>query len=178
MIDTAALQRYSLFGGMIPDQVERIRPLLVLSSYAEGESVLREGEPNDSIFFILDGRVAIVKGSRVLTELGEGETFGEMELLDVQPSAATVRALKPLRVAAISNRAVRQIYCLDPKIFALLVMNLARDLSRKLRKMDDMITALSGPADAGRQEGTPGASGGAEPSGLGGGSGTPSGLDC
>lgn len=146
MIDAASLQKYSLFGGMIPDQVERIRPLLVPSSYSEGQPVLREGDPNDSVYFILDGRVQIVKGTRVLTELGEGETFGEMELLDVQPSAATVRALGPLRVAAISNRAVRQIYCMDPKIFALLMMNLARDLSRKLRRMDELAAALSDPA--------------------------------
>lgn len=146
MIDAASLQKYSLFGGMIPDQVERIRPLLLPSSYSEGQSVLREGDPNDSVYFILDGRVQIVKGTRVLTELGEGETFGEMELLDVQPSAATVRALGPLRVAAISNRAVRQIYCMDPKIFALLMMNLARDLSRKLRRMDELAAALSDPA--------------------------------
>ena len=155
MIDTASLQKYSLFGGMIPDQVERIRPLLVQSAYSAGQSVLREGDPNDSIYFILDGRVQIVKGSRVLSELGEGETFGEMELLDVQPSAATVRALSPLRVAAISNRAVRQIYCMDPKIFALLVMNLARDLSRKLRRMDEIAAALADPAGAARNFSSP-----------------------
>lgn len=149
MIDAAALQKYSLFGGMVPEQVERIRPLLVQSAYSEGESVLREGDPNDSIFFILDGRVRIVKGTRVLSELGEGDTFGEMELLDVQPSAATVLALGPLRVAAISNRAVRQIYCMDPKIFALLVMNLARDLSRKLRRMDEMAASLPDSAGTG-----------------------------
>lgn len=147
MIDTASLQKYSLFGGMIPEQVERIRPLLVQSDYSKGQAVLREGDPNDSVYFILDGRVQIVKGTRVLSELGEGDTFGEMELLDVQPSAATVRALSPLSVAAISNRAVHQIYCLDPKIFALLVMNLARDLSRKLRRMDELIAASAAAAE-------------------------------
>lgn len=169
MIDTASLQKYSLFGGMIPDQVERIRPLLVQSDFSEGQSVLREGDPNDSIYFILDGRVAILKGGRVLTELGEGETFGEMELLDVQPSAATVRALGSLRVAAISNRAVRQIYCMDPKIFALLVMNLARDLSRKLRRMDEIAAVLSAPAGAAPDFSSPQAPGDTGP---------PGGLDC
>lgn len=178
MIDAAALQKYSLFGGMIPDQVELIRPLLALSSYAQGESVLREGNPNDSIFFILDGRVEISKGKRVLTELGEGETFGEMEFLDVQPSAATVRALTPLRVAAISNRAVRQIYCMDPKLFALLIMNLARDLSRKLRNMDDMITALSGQAHSRTETDTRAAALGAKAAEPSEDSGHPDGLDC
>jgi len=142
MIDTAALQQYSLFGGMLPEQIEKIRPLLIQSSYSSGEIVLKEGERNDRIYFILDGRVEIRKGDCVLSELGEGDAFGEMELLDVQPSAATVRALSPLRVAAISNRAVHQIYCLDPKAFALMIMNLARDLSRRLRRMDEIAAGL------------------------------------
>jgi len=172
VIDAASLQKYSLFGGMIPEQVERIRPLLVQSSFSKGQAVLREGDPNDSIYFILDGRVEVVKGPRLLSELGEGDTFGEMELLDVQPSAATVRALGPLSVAAISNRAVRQIYCMDPKIFALLVMNLARDLSRKLRRMDEIAADLSAP-----DGGSPQTAGTARPE-VPGPAGTPGGLDC
>jgi len=142
MIDIASLQQYSLFGGMLPEQIEKIQPLLIQSSYSSGEIVLKEGAQNDRIYFILDGRVEVTKGDCVLSELGEGDAFGEMELLDVLPSAATIRALSPLRVAAISNHAVHQIYCMDPKVFALMIMNLARDLSRRLRRMDEIAAEL------------------------------------
>ncbi len=138
MIDNAALQRYSLFGGLLPEQIEAIRSLLVQESYAAGDLIMREGEPNDKIRFILEGRVEVTKESLLLIELGEGDTFGEMEILDVMPSAATVRAIVPVVAAVISNRAIRQLYKLDTKAFALMMMNLARDLSRRLRRMDEL----------------------------------------
>lgn len=138
MIDNAALQRYSLFGGLLPEQVEAIRSLLVQESYPSGAIIMSEGEPNDKIRFILEGRVAVTKASVLLIEIGEGETFGEMEILDVMPAAATVRAVVPVVVAVISNRAIRELYKLDTKAFALVMMNLARDLSRRLRRMDEL----------------------------------------
>lgn len=138
MIDTASLQKYSLFGGILPEQIEQIKPLMVLSSYAENEEIVREGTWNDKIYFILDGRVVVKKGACVLAELVEGDSFGEMELLDVQLSAATVLAVSAVRVAAISNHAMHQIYRMDPKIFSLMIMNLARELSRRLRRMDEI----------------------------------------
>lgn len=145
MIDIKSLQQYSLFGGMLPAQIERIRPLMLQLFFSPGDSVVREGERNDRIYFILDGRVEVTKGDCVLSELGEGDAFGEMELLDVLPSAATVRALTPLSVAAISNRAFHQIYCMDAQAFALMIMNLARDLSRRLRRMDEMAADMAKP---------------------------------
>jgi len=147
MIDTASLQKYSLFGGILPEDIERLRPMLVHASFPEGEAIMREGERNDKIYFILEGRVEVSKKKKALIELKEGDTFGEMELLDVMPAAATVRALCPVRVAAISNRAVHEIYKMDPKIFSLMIMNLARDLSRRLRRMDEVVVAEPGVDD-------------------------------
>lgn len=138
MVDSASLQKYSLFGGLVKEQIERIRPLLGQEGYAAGENIIVEGDRNDRIRFILEGRVAIIRDAVVLNELGEGETFGEMEVLDVMPSVASVRALVPTRVATISNKMLRDVYKMDAGIFSLVIMNLARDLSRRLRRMDEL----------------------------------------
>jgi CRP-like cAMP-binding protein len=61
-----------------------------------------------------------------------------MEVLDVMPSVASVRALAPTRVATISNKMLRDVYKMDAGIFSLVIMNLARDLSRRLRRMDEL----------------------------------------
>jgi CRP-like cAMP-binding protein len=106
--------------------------------YAAGENIIVEGDRNDRIRFILEGKVAIIRGGVILNELGEGETFGEMEVLDVMPSVASVRALAPTRVATISNKMLRDVYKMDAGIFSLVIMNLARDLSRRLRRMDEL----------------------------------------
>ncbi|MFO7864625.1 MAG: hypothetical protein R6U85_11530, partial [Salinivirgaceae bacterium] len=56
-----------------------------------------------------------------------------------QPCAATVRALEPTDTLSLSNRDLYKVSKLDMKTYALLVMNLAREISRRLRHMDDMI---------------------------------------
>ena len=137
MIEPEKLQKYSLFGGLLPDQIEQILPLVDEKSYKAGVDIITEGEPNDKIHFILEGSVAVVKQGVTLSEFGKGDTFGEMEVLDVMPSAATIKALSDTSAISFSNRALREIYKIDVHSFSLILMNLARDLSRRLRLMDD-----------------------------------------
>jgi CRP-like cAMP-binding protein len=139
MIEASHLQKYSLFGGLLEEQIERIKPLMEPESYGPGEDIIVEGERNDKIRFLLEGRVAVVKEGVVLSEFREGDAFGEMEVLDVMPSAATIKALEHVRVISISNKSLREIYRIDIKSFSLMIMNLARDLSRRLRKMNERI---------------------------------------
>jgi CRP-like cAMP-binding protein len=140
MIESQTLQRYSLFGGLLAEQIDRIRPLMEQETYQRGDTIILEGSPNDRIHFILDGKAEVLKENTKLFEFGKGDAFGEMEVLDIMPSAATIRALSDTRIISISNRALREIYKDDIKTFALLIMNLARDLSRRLRNMDEKAT--------------------------------------
>jgi CRP/FNR family transcriptional regulator, cyclic AMP receptor protein len=137
VIEASALKDYSLFGGLLPEEIEAIRPLMGSASYEAGSTIMREGEPNDRIHFILEGEVEVEKGGLALARLAEGDTFGEMEFLDVMPAAATVRALVPSTVATISNHALHELSKTSMSTFAMLVMNLARDLSRRLRRMNE-----------------------------------------
>jgi CRP-like cAMP-binding protein len=139
MVDSLSLQKYSLFGGLLEEQIDRLLPLMEQESYGAGADIIVEDEPNDKIRFILEGRVAVMKKGITLAEFKEGDSFGEMEVLDVMPAAATIRALSPTRAMSISNRALRSIYKIDTKAFSLMIMNLARDLSRRLRLMDEQI---------------------------------------
>jgi CRP-like cAMP-binding protein len=137
MVESSALQKYSLFGGLLENQIEQIIPLMEVEKYGAGDIIMTEGELNDRIRFILSGRVKVCKGDVNLTEFTEGDFFGEMEVLDVMPTAATIKALLPVELMSISNRSLREIYKSDTKIFSMIIMNLARDLSRRLRRMDD-----------------------------------------
>jgi CRP-like cAMP-binding protein len=137
MVESAALQKYSLFGGLLEDQITQSVPLIETVRYRPGDVMLAEGDLNDRIRFILSGRVAVSKDGLELTEFGEGDFFGEMEVLDIMPTAATITALSAVEVMIISNKSLREIYRSDPRIFSMFIMNLARDLSRRLRHMDD-----------------------------------------
>jgi CRP-like cAMP-binding protein len=144
MIDPTALQKYSLFGGLLEDQIDRILPFMEHEIYGAGDIIITEGTPNDRIRFIIEGLVAVVKDDVELITFKEGDFFGEMEVLDVMPSVATIKAWKPTQVLSISNRALREIYKIDIKAFSLILMNLARDLSRRLRHMDERVKGKDG----------------------------------
>jgi CRP-like cAMP-binding protein len=143
MVDPQTLQKYSLFGGLDEEQIMSALSLVELENYKPDTEIIIEGMPNDRIYFMVEGEVAVTKDGAPLSRLGEGQTFGEMEVLDVMPSIATIKSLSPVTVMSISNKALREIYKVDLKAFALITMNLARDLSRRLRKMDDLIAGLS-----------------------------------
>ncbi|MCL2720458.1 MAG: cyclic nucleotide-binding domain-containing protein [Treponema sp.] len=141
MLKAASLQKYSLFGGLLEEQIENIIPLMVQEEYAPNEMIITEGKSNDKVFFILNGQVVITKKDVELTRFSEGDAFGEMEVLDVMPAVASIKAISPVTLMSISNKALRVIYNLDVKTFSLIIMNLARDLSRRLRKMDEKLTS-------------------------------------
>ena len=142
MITLQTLQKYSLFGGLTEEQIAKILPIMELESYRPETDIIAEGSPNDKIFFLINGEVTVVKREVVLTKLGTGVTFGEMEVLDVMPAAATIRSLSDVTVMSISNKTFREIYNMDPKIFSLMIMNLARELSRRVRRMNDKVVEV------------------------------------
>lgn len=81
-----------------------------------------------------------------MTVLGRGDWFGEVALLDVMPRAATARARQPCRLLTVTSSDLDALYRQDLKAYALLVMNLARQLSRKLRVAESLLAETATPA--------------------------------
>jgi CRP-like cAMP-binding protein len=137
MIDSSVLRKTSLFDGLEQDQIDRILPLMNHEVFEAGADIIVEGTNSDKLRFILEGRVAVVKSGIILMELEDGAVFGEMEVLDVGPVEATVKALTSTTVMALSVDALGEIYETDLQVYSFILMNLARDMSRRLRRMDD-----------------------------------------
>jgi CRP-like cAMP-binding protein len=137
MIEAAALKKYAFFGGLRDDQIEKILPIMERENFEAEWDILVEGTGNDRIHFILEGRVVVSRKRVLICELAEGDSFGEMEVLDVMPAAASVKSLSRVSIISISNRGLHEIYKTDLQAFSMIVMNLARDLSRRIRKMDE-----------------------------------------
>jgi CRP-like cAMP-binding protein len=139
MTDAKSLQKYSLFGGILEEHIEKIIPLMAEERYSPGDIIIAQGTPNDRIYLIIEGSVSIMRGEATMFDLDAGNTFGEMEVLDIMPCAATIKAVTGVNVLSLSNASLRKIYQNDIKTYALLIMNIARDLSRRLRVADDII---------------------------------------
>ncbi len=130
------LRRYSLFGGLIDSQLQTLVARISVSDVAAGTAIMREGEKGDQLFCLVSGEVEVRRGDRVITRLGAGETIGEMELIDMNPRSATVVALTRCTLYALARRDILALQREDLPAFTLVIMNLARDLSRRLRQMD------------------------------------------
>ena len=72
----------------------------------------------------------------MIGRLGPGDCFGEMALIDLYPRSAGVRAAEDCLALALSNALLYQLYAVDPEPFTLIMMNLARELSRRLRRTE------------------------------------------
>lgn len=144
MVPGTFLQSHALFGGLSNEAVDRVLPLLVEESFAAGANIVNEGESDDRLYLICKGAVEVLKsvdtpaGKRVqcLAVLGVGDTFGEMELIDMQPRSATVRALENVSLVSLSNANLFEIYESNLETFTLIILNIAREISRRLRTMD------------------------------------------
>jgi CRP/FNR family transcriptional regulator, cyclic AMP receptor protein len=147
VLDFEHLKRYSMFGGITPQSFEIVRPFIHIESFSKGDHIVEEGSLNDRVYFICSGSVEVLKHlagedpdeCRRITVMEKGETFGEMELIDVQPCAATVRAREDTKTLTLSNHDLYRVSKTDMKTYTLLIMNLARELSRRIRTMDGMI---------------------------------------
>lgn len=139
MKNPEVLKHYSLFDGLENEQIDKILSLMEEEVFEAGTDIIVEGTYNGKIRFIVEGRVAVVKNEIVLVELGEGAVFGEMEVVDVEPAEATVKALAVTKVMTLSIDALGEIYECDLKTYSFLLMNLARNISRLLRRMDSKV---------------------------------------
>jgi len=140
----AQLRDIGLFGALSDDVLEHLSKTLHEKRVGAGEAVFREGDPARELYVLLDGEMEVLKKSRRGREqrvaiLGPNDSFGEMSVIDMQARSATVRALAPSRVLRMSTEDMDALYRYDLKSYALIVLNLARDLSRRLRVTDGIL---------------------------------------
>ncbi|MGH2499331.1 MAG: cyclic nucleotide-binding domain-containing protein [Candidatus Limnocylindria bacterium] len=127
---TDFLKRVKLFEELDQRSLDAIANAAVEQSYAAGQEIVREGTVGAGAFIIRSGKVEIVQergGSQEkLAELGTGEVFGEMALLDEFPRSATVRAVQPTTCLGIMRWHFRGILESHPQLAVALLPVLTR----------------------------------------------------
>ncbi len=144
-ITAATLRDIGLFGGIDDSTLETLAAELPTVRADPGTVIVNEGDKSTDLFVVLGGELEVVKraldGSNVrVAMLGAGDWFGEMAIIDVQPRSASVRAVAPTLLLSMNpDHVERLLYRVDVKGYALLVMNIARELSRRLRVADGIL---------------------------------------
>lgn len=136
----ARLQQMSVFGGLRADILETVLRDWATVHVREGEDFFHEGDSAGSVFVLLTGRVVVMRCIREaehrIRELGPGDCFGEMALLDLAPRSASVRATEDCTALEISPGNLLDLYDRDAEQFAIIEMNMGREISRRLRDVE------------------------------------------
>jgi CRP-like cAMP-binding protein len=137
------LQRMPIFGGIRTDILKFLLDSCPIVSVPINEFFFRESDQADSLFVLEAGKAIVLKswrgGDYLLRTLKEGDCFGEMAVMDLCPRSASVRAIEDCTAIRISAANLHQIYARDLKQFALIQMNMGREVCRRLRDSDNRL---------------------------------------
>jgi len=147
------LQHMPVFGGIRADVLQYLLGLCPVVSVPANEFFFRENDQADSMFVLEAGVAAVLKswGGReyLLRTLKESDCFGEMAIMDLFPRSASVRAVEDCTAIRLSAANLHQVYAHDLEQFALIQMNMGREVCRRLRETDNrLLRATMGTPDA------------------------------
>jgi CRP-like cAMP-binding protein len=137
----AALQAMPIFGAIRSDVLASLVEACATIAVPAGQYFFREGDRAGSMFVLESGEVAVLKQwagqQHELGRLRRGDCFGEMALIDLFPRSASVLAVEACTAIELSTASLFKLYETDLEQFALVQMNIARELSRRLRAADE-----------------------------------------
>ena len=107
---------------------------LATESFTAGEVIFSKGDEGTSMCIVIEGEVEVSYDEHRSVRLGQGESFGEMSLIDKRPRSATVTAVTDVTLAPISQGSFPRARH-DTLYFALEVM---RSLPDRLRRANQM----------------------------------------
>lgn len=139
----STLQAMPILGAIREDIVHFLIDKVDEIAIARGKFLFVENDPADAMYVLETGRVAILKQSQGirywLNTLSAGDCIGEMSLIDLGRRSGSVLALSDCTLLKLTYNALLELYQLDLEQFALIQMNIARELSRRLRVADERL---------------------------------------
>jgi CRP/FNR family cyclic AMP-dependent transcriptional regulator len=142
----ALLQSVPIFAGLEQKALGLLLEHTKEQEFPENGVIACEGETCNKLFVIGSGSVRLFKnfgkaGQVELATLGSKDFFGESCILDTLPRMATIQAASPTTLFTISSMAFYHLYQNMPAQHCILLLNIARDLSRRIRAMDAIFAA-------------------------------------
>lgn len=141
---------FGLLGGLEPDDRRRVISRMHRARYEAGEVVFHEGDPADTVHFVVEGRVVARRASEsgdrlAYAVIGPGEAFGELAMLAPdRRRTTTIQAFEPTVTMSLSYGEFARLRSDSPLVEGLLVTLLAE---RVARLTDGLMEALHVPAD-------------------------------
>ena len=132
------LKTLPLFAEFTDTELDALMELLEPVEVKAGERIVRQDEPGDTMFIILQGAARVIHrtngDSVLLARLGEGDFFGELALVDQLPRSADVVVTTDATLLCISQAAIRAFAGVSPGAAFKLLIAIGRVLVERLRR--------------------------------------------
>ncbi len=102
-MDTNRLKSLPLFESVSDEDLRKISPFVSEVSVSEGKHLVEEGDYAYEFMAIEEGSAEVRRGDELVAELGPGDFFGEMGIIDSERRNATVIAKTPLRLITLDR---------------------------------------------------------------------------
>jgi CRP/FNR family transcriptional regulator, cyclic AMP receptor protein len=140
-IDPRVLLRSTAFQLLDDEELAELGAHIDEGSFAAGEHVFRADEPGGTMHVVLEGHVETYivdeAGERVLlAQMGPGEMFGELSLLDGKPRSANALATEPTRTFLIDQDDLERLFAKKPRA----AIDVLTVLTRRIRVTDQLLS--------------------------------------
>jgi len=136
------LRTIPLFEGLAFRDLKKIELIAHERTFMPDEVVFQERQPGTGMYFIKKGLIELTKtinDERVkIAELGEGEFFGEMSLIEDYPRSAQATALVKTEVLGIFRPDFFDLIDRNPRLGSKILLKLSERLTNRLRKTTEM----------------------------------------
>ena len=137
------MSRVSFLGGLNEEQRKVVYNYLEIARYHKGEYVARHGEEPSHIYIIKSGSVhLLIEDNDTAVEkrtFKAGDCFGEAAMLSLINNTASFICAEDSTLIVFSRKAFNRLRKDDPTAFCQLILNLARELARKLQYSDEIL---------------------------------------
>jgi CRP-like cAMP-binding protein len=116
-MDPNRLKAITLFKDMSDDDLTALANLAGETSVPAGQELVRTGDFSYQFFAIEEGNADVERDGEKVAQLGPGDFFGEIGVLEKELRTATVRATSPMRLIILSRWDLKRLERRDPSAF-------------------------------------------------------------
>ena len=140
---TAILSKIAIFAGLNDKQLGLVFKTLEKIVYDKDELIFKQGESCSYVYIIESGKVKLyLEAENTVLELVEfsiGDCFGESSLIGIEPHTASAIATEKTTLVILSSSALLSLYENDKDTYIIIILNIAREISRRLSKTDNIL---------------------------------------
>lgn len=141
-----------LFHEIYDNEVEAVLSDCLVASYSPGDVIMKQGEDGTDICVILSGKADITVdkdgNSQFIASIGKGDIFGEMVLINETKRTANITCTENCAVLVMSFDNFYKFFSKNPSVFALMVLNVTRLITKRLKHSNHVIQELNAKLEA------------------------------